>query len=503
MSTPSGTGSTSSAPRTTRAGGLGAGARGDTWTPAWHAVGHRLSGLLEHPDPVTPDTLPLAVVSHAATVRLLVTVHRDLTHRAPRTTGKELGAHAAPAPLELLDTDPVKALGHALDRHPATPGAALSDVLTTNPPPGPARLWHDIARAATLAEHTWRTAEPTSRPHRDQAWSVMADVAAIGESLAILDHDLARTATRLTPTGAELLNVSPGVLSDRYGYAATAGLRAAGERTRLLAARGPLPDVGPLRQPTTTAHAVRQPAHVPAAQTSLVELLNQARTISPRDLTVLAVAQAKISEHAARLTTDPGLATTAREHTAVLATVKPRDVVTLEPDSDPRPLQQTQALLTYLRDVRAGSPGASRVAAALARSQPDVVDALHRAARDQLANGAWLIPDDRPRTTTQWMKQPASRGTGPTTQPHLVDRLVAARTSAHRLAQAAGTNPFPDTDAALAVATARQGLPPREAITTPAFPAATTRPAAPGHTLARHARTGPSRGSGPESGVER
>ena len=72
-----------------------------------------------------------------------------------------------------MEADPVKALGHALDRHPATPGAALSDVLTTNPPPGPARLWHDLARAATaytaVAEHAWRNAEPTSRPQRDQA----------------------------------------------------------------------------------------------------------------------------------------------------------------------------------------------------------------------------------------------------------------------------------------------------------------------------------------------
>lgn len=479
MNTPAGAGAPG------RAGGRGGGGRGDTWTRAWHTVGHRLTGLLNDPTPVTPETLPLAVVSHAATVRLLVTVHRDLTHRAPRTTRaasiKELGARAAPAPLELLETDPVKALGHALDRHPATPGAALSDVLTTNPPPGPARLWHDLARAATLAEHTWRTAEPTSRPQHDQAWSVMADVAAIGETLAILDHDIARTATLLTPTGQQVLDASPGVLSDRYGYAATAGLRAAGERTRLLAARGPLPDVGPLRHPTTAAQAVRHPAHVPAAQTAVVELLDRARTLSPRDLTVLAHAQVKISEHAARLASDPTLISAAHQHATLLVNVKPRALATLEPGSDPRPLQQTQALLTYLRDVRPTDPDAGRIAAALARSQPNLIDALHRASRDQLANGAWLVPDDNPRTHTQWMKQPANAKA----QPDLVDRLVAARASAHHLASPAGANPFPDTDAAIAVATARQGLPPRSAITTPAFPATTTRPAAPGRTPRR------------------
>ncbi|MFC6853958.1 hypothetical protein [Aquipuribacter hungaricus] len=299
MSTPPTTSSSTSSAGNGSAGigsagngsGSGRHGRGDTFTHAWHTVGHRISGLLHDPTPVTPDTLPLAVVAHAATVRLLTTVHHDLTDRGPRTA-TQARPHGAPAPLQLLEADPVTALGHALDRHPATPGAALSDVLTTNPPPGPARLWHDLARASTLAEHAWRDAEPTSRPRHDQAWSVMADVGALAESLALLDHDIARTATRLTRTGQQLLDTSPGVLSDRYGHAATAGLRAAGERTRLLAALGPLPDVGPLRHPVTTAHAPRYPAHVPAAQTATAELLDKARTISPADLTLLALAQA-------------------------------------------------------------------------------------------------------------------------------------------------------------------------------------------------------------------
>lgn len=323
------------------------GGRGDTWTRAWHAVGHRVARLLNEEEPVTPDTLPLAVASHASTLRLLVDVHRDLSNRR--------GIKRPQAPtLELLETNPVEALGVALLRHPATPGVALTDVLTTNPPAGPARLWHDLARAATVAAHEWRSADPTSRPQRDQAWSLMADVGAIGEGLAMLDNDISRAATRLSAAGQELLGTSPGVLSDRYGGAATQGLRSAGERTRLLAAQGPLPDVAPLRQPITRPGAVRFAAHVPGAQDAMVELLGRVDTISPRDLTLLSHAQVKISEHAARLTSNPDLITAARDHATQLALVKPRQLATIETSSDQRPLQQVRALLTYLHTACGG-----------------------------------------------------------------------------------------------------------------------------------------------------
>lgn len=126
---------------------------------------------------------------------------------------------------------------------------------------------------------------------------------------------------------------------------------------------------------------------------------------------------------------------------------------------------------------RPTDPDATRVAAALARSQPALVDALQRASRDRLASGAWLVPDDRPRTHTQWMKQPA----GPNAQPDLLDRLVA-RASAQQLASTTGANPFPDADAAIAVATARQGLPPRRAVHPPPFPTLTERPTSPSRT---------------------
>lgn len=66
-------------------------------------------------------------------------VHRDLTgRRAPSKPP------AAPT-LQLLETSLVRALGHALERHPAAPGVALTDVLTTNPRSGPDRLWQDLA----------------------------------------------------------------------------------------------------------------------------------------------------------------------------------------------------------------------------------------------------------------------------------------------------------------------------------------------------------------------
>lgn len=276
----------------------------DSWTRSWYDIGHQVANLLQHPEPVTPDLLPLAVASHAATVRALATVHRDLTRRdGPTSTGRPSGAERPT--LEQLETNPVKALGIALDRHPSTPGVALSDVLTTNPPPGPARLWHDLARASIVAADQWRTADPASRPRSHQAWSLMADVGAIGQGLAHLDDDIARAATRMSATVQTQLGTTPGVLSDRCTAAATAGLRAAGERTRHLAAQGPLPDVAPLRQPFVRPAALKVPDHVPLAQDATVELLDRAGTISPRDLTHLARVQARLSEHAARLSPTP------------------------------------------------------------------------------------------------------------------------------------------------------------------------------------------------------
>lgn len=454
--------------------------RPDLWTQAWHAVGHRVAGLLDHHEPVTPDILPLAVASHAATVRLLVAVHRDLTHRRGKVKEEWLT-------LRQLEANPVNALGAALERHPSTPGVALSDVLTTNPAPGPTRIWHDLARAATVAHQQWATAAPESRPRHHQAWSVMADVAAIGQGLAVLDADISAAATRMPAAVQAQLNVAPGVLSDRYAGAATQGLRAAGERTRHLAEQGPLPDVAPLRHPRTRPEAVRAPVHVPLAQEAVVELLTRAGAIAPRDVVLLAQAQATLSEHAARLTTNPDVATAARRHAVVMAGAASRQLATIEPTSDQRAIEQTRALLHYVAKIPPTHPDAGRIAAALARSQPDVVDALHRTGRQQLGTGAWLVPNPNERATSAiWVRQTpdpgAAPGTPPAVQPELINRLVDARPHAHHLAQAAGVNPFPDTTAAVALATARQGLPPRNAVHPPAFPRATERPAAPSRT---------------------
>ncbi|MFC3687313.1 hypothetical protein [Aquipuribacter hungaricus] len=463
-------------------GPTGVAGRPDTWTRSWYDVGHQVAALLEHPEPVTPDLLPLAVASHAATVRTLLTVHRDLTRgRGPskRPTVTERLS------VEQLEANPVKALGIALQQHPATPGVALSDVLTTNPPPGPSRRWHDLARASITAADAWRTADPASRPRSHQAWSLMADVGSIAQGLAHLDEHIARAATRMPHAVQVQLGTAPGVLADRYAAAATGGLRAAGERTRQLAAQGPLPHVGPLRQPFVRPAAVTVAVHVPLAQDATAELLDRAQTISPRDLTQLARTQARLTGHAARLTSDPALADAARAQLAQLQAVVPRQLQTIEPTSDQRPLRQAQHLLTYVTAMDPQHPDAGRVAAAIARSQPDIVDALHRTARHQLATGAWLVPNPNERHTSAiWVRQ-AATATGSEWQPDLVHRLIEARTTAHHLAQTAGPNPFPSTAAAIAVATARQGHPPRDAVRPPTFHTTTGRPTTPSRGISR------------------
>lgn len=90
------------------------------------------------------------------------------------------------------------------------------------------------------------------------------------------------------------------------------------------------------------------------------------------------------------------------------------------------------------------------------------------------ATAGWLVTNPNERaTSTLWVRQaPRSEW-----QPDLMHRLVQARTTAYQLAQTAGPNPFPNSEAAIALATARQGLAPRDAIRAPAFPRTTERPA--------------------------
>lgn len=452
----------------------------DQWTESWHAVGHQVAKLLAA-EPVSPRHLELTLASHGALVRLLRGVHRDLTARAQRERSP-----AAPS-LELLERNPVRALGDALERHPVAGGIALTDVMTTRPGPGVRASWHELARASTVAAHAWRAADPESRPRAHQAWSVMADIAALSQGAALLDLEISRAATRLPDDVQVRLAVSPGVLSDRYATAAVQGLRAAGERVLALAHQGPLPDVGPLRQPITRPAPLRQPAQVPAAQAATAELLNRARVISPRDFTVAVHAQARLTQHVVRLTRDPSVAEAARSHLDALTRVVPRGLATIETQSDSRSLMQSQAVLALVANLRPSHDDADRVAAALARSQPMLIDALESTASRQLDCASWLVPNPNERATSVlWVARPPS---ATVEVPDVLRRLRSARTTADALQVSAGRSPFPSDEARAAAMVARLGLPPREAIGSQPFGKGASRPPRPAGdvTLCRNA----------------
>ena len=347
--------------------------------------------------------------------------------------------------------------------------------MTTRPEAGPPQAWQRLARAVTVAGDTWRRADPESRPRQHQAWSLMADVAALGQAMAVLDADIARAATRMTNDTIERLGVAPGVLADRYAAAAVQGLRLAGERVVALAQSGPLPDVAPLRQPVTRPMMLRQPAHVPHAQAATAELLSRASVISPRDFTLAVQAQARLTRHAMRLTSDPALRDAAQAYLADISRVAPRGLATIEDRSDARVLSQSQATLSYVSTLRPGSEQSSRVAAAIARSQPALLEAFESTAWRQLGSGAWLVPNPNERaTTTIWVvRTPGASSEA----PDVVSRLRASRPTAQAFADVAGHNPFPDVAAATTLALARQGLPPRSALAPlVAYPSRSGRP---------------------------
>ncbi|MFC5382154.1 hypothetical protein [Aquipuribacter nitratireducens] len=443
------------------------------WSESWHAVGHHVARLLAAKEPVTPTHLELTLAGHGALIRLLREVHRDLTARPQRERER---LPAAPS-IELLERDPVRALGDALERHTVSGGIAVSNVMATRAAPGTSAAWQSLVKAATLAGHAWRSADPESRPQQHQAWSVMADVAALSQAAALLDLDISRAASRMSSALHERLAVSPAELSDRYATAAVEGLRAAGERVLSIAQQGPLPDVGPLRQPVMRPAPLRHPAHVPDAQAAIAELLNRSSVISPRDFVLAVHAQARLMQHVVRLADDPSVADAAKSHLDTLSRVVPRALATVEPRSDTRALLQSQAVLSFVSAMQPSHKDAGRVAAALARSQPALIDALERTALRQLGSGSWLVPNPNERATSVlWVVRTPSATAD---VPDVVMRLRDTRPTAHGVATTAGHNPFPAGEARAALALARLGQPPRAIVPSRLPSKSLDRPASP------------------------
>jgi hypothetical protein len=353
-----------------------------TYREHMHALAVAMSDLLRDGGQVAPADLDLALTAHATVVQLLQTMHRDVTGIAHSPEPANLGG---------LERHPVAVLGRVLRNQPQLASVALSDVAAAVGDPA-ANAWRDVARHAAVAAHDWQTATPGSRPRGEAAWSEIADVAALSESVAVLTQDLAAVAARTDRRG----------LADRLSDAATSGLAPAAVAVRTLAESGPTPRGGEtVPTPTRLILRVRVPEHLPAGLDRLAHLIRTSSAISPIHLQLVARVLGAAARASGDALADAGhafdtAARSLREHAGALLAVAsaPHRVVILEP-SDPGALAQAQQLLDKLRDAaRSGQPLPAALARDIGRAASEATAALATAVDDQVRTRRWLTPSE-------------------------------------------------------------------------------------------------------------
>jgi hypothetical protein len=240
--------------------------------------------------------------------------------------------------------------------------------------------------------HEWQTATPATRPHGEAAWSEIADVAALGEGIAVLTHDLAESADRAGRRD----------IADRLSEAATSGLGPTAAAVRALAESGPTPrGTETVPTPTRLILRVRAPEHLPAALDRLSHLMLTAPSISPTHVQlvarVLAVASRLSGDALASAGSDFAAAALAlQEQAGALVDVNAarRRVTTLDP-SDPAALAQAQQLLDNLRDAsRRTVPLPTALARNIGRAAGDATATLATTVERQVHTRRWLAPTE-------------------------------------------------------------------------------------------------------------
>jgi hypothetical protein len=254
--------------------------------------------------------------------------------------------------------------------------------------------WKRLGDAAEIVTHEWTSSDPTSRPTGEQAWTRIADVAALAQAAASLDRALVEADT-----------APPRV----FGDSVEIGLAA--EHTRRYATSGPLPQPEPLRpEPHRLVPTpVQQFGDVPAGLTHLAALVTTAKHLRPDVIGALVTTHARtLDTIAAALTaTSPPahrarrrrFADALRGHGQSLANVRLacRSLISLDPD-DPQPADQMREIRSALRPL-AARPDLARDAdhqkALLAALRPAlaVTLAIDAAASSHLRSGRWYMPD--------------------------------------------------------------------------------------------------------------
>jgi hypothetical protein len=261
--------------------------------------------------------------------------------------------------------------------------------------------WRLLAGAVEVAAHEWSSSDPASRPTGEQAWSTVADVAAVAETAALLDRDLASVRSGTNGPGAP----------DCWEIAIAA------EQVRQLAASGPLLSTQPLRPAPHRLRPVpvRSIDTLAPALVNLAALIVGARNLAPGTVGALAATHARTLHTLAGALAATGppaqravrkqLAIAVHHHADMLVNIQVagRPLQSLDSD-DPRPALQMQAIRSGLRQL-----GASRTARLTFRhDQPALLDALAAALElapaaatsvcAHIQAGRWL----QPRTSAQF-----------------------------------------------------------------------------------------------------
>ncbi|NDL57009.1 hypothetical protein [Phytoactinopolyspora mesophila] len=223
------------------------------------------------------DTGELALVDDArvSVRRLCRQVLKDITGEAsvPEPLLGDLITQPIGSTLGLLNSEPAS---YAPTRDPA---GWLDYAVTTEA----GRQWREIRRHAALAAHEWNAVPAEARPHGEDAWPVVADVAVLVEAAALLDRDLARAHPDAAATGQAYAR-------ERDGWE----LALAGEHLRRVATTGPLPEGAPLPDGRLdTPIRVRALAELPRATTRLNHLLRIATHLRPEGVQALVHAHAR------------------------------------------------------------------------------------------------------------------------------------------------------------------------------------------------------------------
>lgn len=412
-----------------------------------------------------------ALIARSATLTLAADVHREVAG---------IRRHAVGRTVTDLENHPVAVLGRVLSEQPRPrPQLAPTDALNATSLTTAGRQWGAAARHAILAHHEWLTGLRRAWAPV-QAWTALADVAALAEAVTVLDRDLTIAATSL----------GRGEDAAELASAAASGLRLTAAQVQTLARAGPLAawpiDRIPLER--GRVHQVTSTADLPQAQANLVSLLSQTRSLRPEHANQIAIGQARNATTIARTLHELTDRDNGRHIQALADSLdaiarpllaagdRPQRTASLHP-ADPRPLHQAGELTRHL--TRHGSarptPGDSTpddisALVSYAGHIRSVVRALTDAAGREVLTGRWLVPSQG--AATAWT--PVALGLP---EPGL---LTALR------------NAIPLTDDVSATANRISGrsnsstkvplgTPPREALTVALSQAQRVRPTAPGH----------------------